>query len=88
MEHPVFYLARVTKFLDSLIREHGDYMYVGFFYLCVAFVVWMFVRRRKHPVRPAHPTSVIILPFGIAPKREPEQEPASFRACDDSERMD
>jgi hypothetical protein len=65
MQHPVFYLARVTKFLDSLIREDGDYLYVGFFYLCVAFVVWMFVRLRKHPVSPPQPTSVIILPFGM-----------------------
>ena len=81
MEHPVFYLARVTKFLDSLIREHGDYLFVAFFYFCVAFLVWMFIRRRK---RPAQPTStVVVLPFGIGAKREPEQEPASFRSCED-----
>ena len=24
MQHPVFYVARVTKFLDEMIQEHGD----------------------------------------------------------------
>ncbi len=80
MEHPVLYLARVTKFLDGLIAEHGDDLFMGFVFLCIAFLVWMFTRRRKQPV---HDFSVVILPLGLAPKREPEPEPVLFRESSD-----
>lgn len=76
MEHPVLYLARVTKFLDGLIAEHGHYLFMGFVFLCIAFLIWMFTRRRTCPVRDI---SVVILPLGQAPRREPEPEPVLFR---------
>ena len=76
MEHPVFYLARVTKFLDRLIQEQGDYLFAGFVVVCAVVLVWMFTRRRKHPV---HEISVVILPLGLPPKRESPPEPVLFR---------
>ena len=76
MEHPVQYLARLTKFLDGLIAEHGDYLFMGFVFLCIAFLIWMFTRRRTRPV---HDIPVVILPLGPAPKPEPEPEPVLFR---------
>ena len=72
MDHPVFYVARVTKLLDRLIQDYGDDLFVGFFYFCVLLVVWLFVRRRKRPV---HEIPVVILPLGQAPRREPDPEP-------------
>jgi hypothetical protein len=39
-------------------------------------LVWMFTRRRTRPV---HDISVVILPLGPAPRREPEPEPVLFR---------
>jgi hypothetical protein len=80
MEHPVLYLARVTKFLDGLIEEHGDYLFMGFVAFCFVVLVWMFTRRRKQPV---HDFPVVILPLGNAPKREPEPEPVLFRESSD-----
>jgi hypothetical protein len=80
MQHPVFYLARVTRYLDFLIREYGDYLFVGFFFLCVLLLAWVFTHRRKHPVRDM---SVVILPFGPAPKVESEREPVIFLDRDD-----
>ena len=75
MEHPVVYVARATKFLDALIQEHGDYLFVGFVFLCLLVIAWMFARRRKRPV---HEIPVIILPLGHAPRREPDPEPPPF----------
>ena len=75
MEHPVQYLARGTKFLDGLIQEYGDYLFVGFAFFSVVLIAWIFGRRRKHPV---HDISVVILPLGHAPKRDVEPEPLLF----------
>ena len=80
MEHPVLYLARVTKFLDGIIEEHGHYLFMGFAFCCFVLLVWMFTRRRKQPV---HDVSVVILPLGHAPRREPEPEPVLFRESSD-----
>lgn len=75
MEHPVVYVARVTKFLDHLIQEHGEYLFVGFVFLCLIIITWIVVRRRKRPV---HDVPVVILPLGNAPRREPDPEPPLF----------
>lgn len=68
----MFYVARFTKFLDRLIQDYGDYLFVGFFYLCVVLIAWIVVRRRKRPV---HEIPVVVLPLGQAPRREPDPEP-------------
>lgn len=80
MEHPVLYLARVTKFLDGIIEEHGHYLFMGFAFFCFVLLVRMFTRRRTRPV---HDISVVILPLGHAPRREPEPEPVLFRESSD-----
>ena len=79
MQHPVFYLARVTKFLDELIQEQGVYLFAGLVAVCAVVIVWIFTRRRKQPV---HNMSVVILPLGLPPRPEAEPEPLLF--CDDS----
>jgi len=80
MNHPTQYALEVTRFLDGIIEEHGHYLFMAFAYLCLGFVIWMFTRRRKHPV---HDISVVILPLGHAPKRPPEPEPVLFRDSQD-----
>ncbi len=75
MEHPVQYLARVTKFLDRMIEEHGDQLFVVFGFICLGVIVWIFTRRRQQPVRDI---SVVVLPLGNAPRREPETDPPPF----------
>ena len=76
MEHGTQYVLKVTRFLDDLIAEQGHYLFMGFGALCFVFLVWMFTRRRKQPV---HDFTVVILPLGHAPKREPVPEPLLFR---------
>lgn len=75
MEHPVEYVARATRYLDSLIHEQGDYLFGGLVFLCLLGIGWMFARRRKPPV---HEIPVVILPLGNAPRREPDPEPPLF----------
>ena len=79
MEHPVQYLTVVTKFLDRMIEEHGDRLFVVFGFFCLGVIAWILTRKRKHPVQDF---SVVILPFGITPKRNPESEPVAFRDTD------
>ena len=72
MEHPVQYLVRVTRFLDKLIQEQGDYLFVGFAFLCFILIGWILARRRKGPV---HDFPVVILPLGQKPHREESLKP-------------
>jgi hypothetical protein len=80
MEHPSQYVLKVTRVLDGIIAEHGFYLFMGFAVLCFLLLVWMFTRRRTRPV---HDISVVILPLGHAPRREPEPEPVLFRESSD-----
>jgi hypothetical protein len=75
MEHPVIYLARVTEFLDRMIEEHGDQLFVVFGFICLGILVWIFIRPHKQPVQHL---SVIILPLGSPPRREPDTAPQPF----------
>ncbi|HPV81468.1 MAG TPA: hypothetical protein PK866_00010 [Nitrospira sp.] len=79
MEHPVQYLTVVTKFLDRMIEEHGDRLFVAFGFVCLAVIAWILIRKRRHPVNDFR---VVILPFNIAPRRETEPEPVAFRDRD------
>ena len=72
MQHPVFYVKIVTNFLDAMIRDYGDYLFIAFGWFCILLIIWMFTHRRRHPV---HDISLIILPLGQAPRREPELPP-------------
>ena len=80
MEHPSQYVLKATRVLDGIIAEHGFYLFMGFAVLCFLLLVWMFTRRRTRPV---HDISVVILPLGHAPKREPEPEAVLFRESSD-----
>jgi hypothetical protein len=79
MEHPVQYLTVVTKFLDRMIEEHGDRLFVAFGFVCLGVIACILIRKRKHPVQNFR---VVILPFDIAPRCEPEPEPLAFRDRD------
>ena len=75
MQHPVQYLAVVTKFLDRMIEEHGDQLFMVFAFVCLGVVGWILTRKRRHPVQDFR---VIILPLHVARRREPERLPEPF----------
>jgi LPXTG-motif cell wall-anchored protein len=58
-----------------MIEEHGDQLFVVFGFICLGVIVWIFGRRRKHPVRDI---SVVVLPLGNTPRHEPETDPPPF----------
>lgn len=76
MEHPTQHVLQVTRFLDGLIEEHGHYLFMGFAFCCFVLLVWMFTRRRKNSVRDL---TLVVLPLGSAPRRDPEPEPVAFQ---------
>ena len=75
MSHPNEYPLSVTKFLDFLIQEYGHLLFIGFGYLCLFVLAWIFLRRRKGPV---HDIRVVILPLYLGRKAKPEAEPSPF----------
>ncbi len=38
---PIYLFKPVFNFLDSLIRDQGDRLYVMFFYLCLLLIGWI-----------------------------------------------
>ena len=71
MEHPVQYVERLTRFLDRLIEQHGDYLFAVFVFICLGVLLYVLTRRRKHPV---YDIPVTILPVGQPTKRKPEEQ--------------
>jgi hypothetical protein len=50
--HPVHLLKPIFNFLDGLIRDEGDRLYILFFYLCLLAIGWILsggLRRRFAP---------------------------------------
>jgi hypothetical protein len=47
MEHPVQRVARMTKFMDRLIQDYGDYLFVGFAFFSILLIAWIFTHRRS-----------------------------------------
>src|SRR5437016_6857605 len=53
MQHPVELVGRLGKFVDELIRQHGDYLFLGWTLLSLAVLVWIFSRRNnRNPIGP------------------------------------
>jgi hypothetical protein len=74
MDHPVLHAARVTEFLNQAIQECGEYLFVGFVFLCLI-IIWIIMRRRRTTV---HDIPVLILPLGDAPRHNFDREPSPF----------
>lgn len=74
--HPVQVLAPVFKWLDELIREHGDILYMGLVYASIPLMGWILCGglRRKNSARQPQ-TAIIIL---HAPERPPSPPQLPF----------
>ena len=68
MKHPEQYVKVVTDFLDRLIQEHGDRLFVIFAFACLAMIAWILIRGLN---RPPPGYSIVILPLGHPP-RDPD----------------
>jgi hypothetical protein len=59
MEHPIHYLRPVLEFLEHLIRDQGDYLFIGLVYACMIFLAWYLVQPKPHPAKEYR---IVILP--------------------------
>jgi hypothetical protein len=61
--HPVYLLAPVFRFLDWLIREHGDFLSSLFVYVGLPLIAWFLGRRsaRRKPKR-GHTFVLVVRP--------------------------
>ncbi len=76
--HPVHALDPVFQFLDDLIRDHGDILYMGLVYASIPLIAWILCGglRRKDSARQTHTSIIVIYP----PERPPP--PIIERECD------
>ena len=87
--HPVILLKPAFDFLDGIIRDYGDILFMLFTYAAIPFLVWVLcggLRRTllaKKRGTNVPPVTVIYLP--IAPPRLP---PEPFQELPDHERDD
>jgi hypothetical protein len=57
---PIYLLKPVFNFLDGLIRDQGDRLYLGFFYVCLGVIGWILSGGLRKQVRR---DSASIIPF-------------------------
>ena len=74
--HPVQMLDPVFRFLDGMIEDYGLYLFMGFVYVAIPFLVWVLcggLRRRLLKGRPmTHVPPVIVIPLPGRPPQPPE----------------
>lgn len=70
--HPVQMLDPVFRFLDGLIRDYGDYLYLALVYASIPLIAWILRGglRRRDPGRAAH-ASIIIIHTHVGPPQPP-----------------
>lgn len=69
MEHPIQYLLLVTRFLDRMIKENGDQIFVTLGLVGIGVCGWILTRPHRHL---GHTNHVIIVPIGIPSRHDPE----------------
>lgn len=81
--HPVQILAPVFQFLDRMIHEHGDILYMLLVYIAVPIVAWLLGRRAgRKKIKRGHTFVLVVRP----PVQSSEMPPVirwNFDAPDD-----
>ncbi len=76
--HPVICVVGIQKIIETILEEHGVYVFMGFLALLFAFAFWVvFFWQRKHPplfrVNPSVPRGAIVFgPPPIGMRYDPE----------------
>lgn len=61
--HPVLLLKPVFDFLDNVLHQHGDMLYVLFVYIAIPLVAWILGRRSgRKKVKGNHTFVLVIRP--------------------------
>ena len=79
---PVYLLKPVFNFLDGIIRDQGDRLYLVFFYICLFVIGWILgggLRRRLRAGKHSPPVAAgIVICLPLAPPRSSEPPLASL----------
>ena len=67
MQHPVELVGKLGKFVDRLIHEQGDFLFLVWTFLSLAVIAW--ILGRKRPSKPGTPGHIIVVP--ASPPRPP-----------------
>ena len=60
--HPVHALDPVFQFLNDLIRDHGDVLYMGLVYAAIPLIAWILCGGlRRKDSRRVPPVSIIVI---------------------------
>jgi hypothetical protein len=60
--HPVHALDPAFQFLDDLIRDHGDVLYMGLVYAAIPLIAWILCGGlRRNYSRRVPPVSIIVI---------------------------
>ncbi len=77
--HPVQMLDPVFRFLDTVIEDYGLYLFMGFVYVAIPFLVWVLcggLRRALFKGKSVqHLPPVIIIPLPGRPSQPPAFNP-------------
>ena len=83
--NPVELLQPVFEFLDGLIRDDGEILFMAFVYVAIPFLAWVLsggLRRKLYRGKPApHVTIGVYIPIGRPPPQPPSfigSEPDPF----------
>lgn len=72
-------LKPVYEYLDELIRDEGDVLFMVFVYVAIPFLVWVLsggLRRKLYRGKPvSHVTIGVYLPIGRPPSQPPDLPP-------------
>ena len=78
--NPVELLQPVFEFLDGLIRDDGDILFMVFVYVAIPFLAWVLsggLRRKLYRGKPApHVTIWVYIPIGRPPPQPPPSPPS------------
>jgi hypothetical protein len=72
--NPVELLQPVFDFLDRLIRDEGDYLYMGLVYVSIPLIVWILrggLRRNRKPPVSRPPVSIVVVCHPPTPPTPP-----------------
>ena len=91
--HPIYLLKPVFDWLDGLIRDHGDYLYMLLVYVSIPLIAWILsggLRRRWPRQTSITAIPIIVIRSALPPPQLPPDFGGNFQphSDDDSQSFD
>jgi hypothetical protein len=83
---PVYLMKPVFDWLDGLIRDQGDYLYLALVYVSIPLLVWVLTGGlRLHLPRQTHTTAIILIRSTAPPPPLPPDFGGEFLSMSDDD---